>query len=433
MYNVSGMNDEIDDGMDDEIDSGMDDEMNENNQTKPNQTKSNQTKPNQTKTTLIEAMDTWRRKENEQKIEQKFELKKECANNEIIISEDDRNIIVHYYENIVFEGGGMKGIAFGGALKCMEDYGLMQKIKRYAGSSAGAIVAALIAVGYTGDEIIKLMSDTDFTQFKDDSWGVVLDVYRFVHNYGIYKGDRFLEWFKGLVKDKTGNENYNFKQLYDDHNKELVLTGTCLNKANTYYFHYKKWPEMPIALAVRISMSIPLVYKAIKLHTKTPKLDDTGTPVYDCHGNMEYIDSEDIMVDGGLLNNYPIWCFDGPEIGDHNVATDDMDSSKTIGFKLMSTNEKKDNQLYYYDSPIGNIVDYVKALIDSMTIQIERGHIRKGYWDKTVCLNTGNVHTLDFNLSEETKKTLIDNAYVATKNHFYCKLRGLPNRMNELN
>lgn len=41
------------------------------------------------------------------------------------------------------------------------------------------------------------------------------------------------------------------------------------------------------------------------------------------------------------------------------------------------------NQLYYYDSPIGNIVDYVKALIDSMTIQIERGHIRKGYWDKT--------------------------------------------------
>lgn len=351
----------------------------------------------------------------------------------ITTNSDEREQMTKYYENIVFEGGGIKGIAFGGALKCLEDLGILDKIKRYAGSSAGAIVAASLAVGYTADEIVSIMSDTDFTQFKDDSWGVVLDVYRFVNNYGIYKGDRFLEWFKNLIKAKTNDENFTFKQLYDKSQKELVLTGTCLNKAITYYFHYKKWPDMPIALAVRISMSIPLVYKAVKLHTKTPKNPMT-TPYPNPHPNnepIEYIESEDIMVDGGLLNNYPIWCFDGIEIGDNKVDGDKMESSKTLGFKLMSSNEKKDDQLYYYDSPIGNIVDYVKALIDSMTIQIERGHIRKGYWDKTVCLNTGNVHTMDFNLDAKTKQTLIDNAYTATLNHFHCKLKGVPNKMNE--
>lgn len=337
-----------------------------------------------------------------------------------------------FYENAVFEGGGIKGIAFGGAIKFFEEHKLMQNMKRFAGSSAGAIIAACVAIGYVADEIIDIMTNTDFTQFKDDSWNVAMDAYRFLHNYGIYKGDRFYEWFKGVVKSKTGDENFTFKQLHDQTGKELVITGTCLNKAITYYFHHLKWPNMPIALAVRISMSIPLVYQAVKIHTKTPKYDVNGDIIKDQNGEPVYIDSEDVMVDGGLLNNYPIWCFDGTNIGSNDVDDVGMQKSKTIGFKLMTSDEKKDDRLYYYDNPINSIVDCVRALIDSMTIQIERGHIRKGYWDKTVCLNTGTVSTLDFNLSEEVKKELINNAYIATKNHFYCKLFGVENKMNEI-
>lgn len=336
------------------------------------------------------------------------------------------------YENIVFEGGGIRGIAFGGVLKFFEEHDLMKFVKRLAGSSAGAIVAAAVSVGYTGDEVIEILDKTNFGEFKDDSWGVVLDVYRFFSKYGIYKGDKFLDWFKGLVKAKTGNENTTFKEVYEEYGNELVITGTCLNRAQTYYFDYKSWPDMPIALAVRISMSIPLIFKAVVIHTKEPKLDEDGNQELDEDGKVIMVDRADTMVDGGLLNNYPIWVFDGKKIGDPQIDEEMMEKSKTLGFKLMSSTEKEDETLYHYYEPINNIVDYMKAFIDSMTIQIERGHIRKGYWDKTVSINTGDIHTLDFDLPMETKTKLIETAYNATKNHFYCCLHDIPNEWNKI-
>lgn len=345
---------------------------------------------------------------------------------------DDLDKFCDKYNNLVFEGGGIRGIAFGGVLKFFEEHDLMKYIKRVAGSSAGAIVAAGVALGYNGQEIINILDKTNFNEFKDDSWGVVLDVYRFFTQYGIYKGDKFLDWFKALVKEKTGDENTTFKQIYDERGVELVITGTCLNRGITYYFEHRKWPDMPIALAVRISMSIPLIFKSIKLHTKEPDMDKDGNINTDKDGNPIMIDREDIMVDGGLLDNYPIWIFDGKTIGDDDVNEEDMKNSKTLGFKLMSSNEKQDDQIYHYYEPINNIVDYTKAFIDSMTIQIERGHVRKGYWDKTVSINTGDIHTLDFDLPRETKDLLIHNAYEATKNHFYCCLHDIPNEWNRI-
>jgi len=347
-----------------------------------------------------------------------------------VLKGDELNNFCGKYENLVFEGGGMRGIAFGGVLKYFEEHDLMKYVKRVAGSSAGAIVAAAVAIGYNGGEVIKILGETNFNEFKDDSWGVVLDAYRFFSQYGIYKGDKFLEWFKSIVKQKTGNENITFRQLYDTYGRELIITGTCLNRAKTYYFHHKKWPDMPVALAVRISMSIPLVFKAIRLHTKEPDLDENGNVRHDEDGNVIMLEREDIMVDGGLLNNYPIWVFDGETLRDINDDT--MQQSKTLGFKLMSSVEKKDNELYHYYEKINNIVDYMKAFIDSMTIQIERGHIRAGYWDKTVSINTGHISTLDFNISPETKDELIKSGYESTKNHFYCQLHDIPNEWNNI-
>lgn len=332
------------------------------------------------------------------------------------------------YENLVFEGGGIRGIAFGGVLKYFEEHDLMKYVKRVAGSSAGAIVAAAVSVGYNGEEIIEVLGKTNFEEFKDDSWGVVLDAYRFFNQFGIYKGDKFLEWFKVLIKAKTGDEGTTFKQVYDKYGIELLITGTCLNRASTYYFNHEKWPDMPIALAVRISMSIPLVFKAIKLCTKEQKMTELGELENDEDGNPVMVEREDIMVDGGLLNNYPIWVFDG----ENEDEVDDcaMEKSKTLGFKLMSTNEEKNDQLYNYYEPINNIVDYMKAFIDSMTIQIERGHIRTGYWDKTVSINTGNISTLDFNIPADKKDQLIKSGYESTKNHFYCQVHQIENEWN---
>jgi NTE family protein len=290
------------------------------------------------------------------------------------------------FENFVFEGGGIRGIAFGGAIYYMEKHNLIKQIKRFAGSSAGSIVAAALSVGYTGKEIIKILRDTDFKKFEDDSWGVVGDLYRIMTKFGVYKGEAFEEWFETVLGDKTGNPNITFLEVYKIYGNELAITGTCLNTCETHYYHWTTYPNMPVKKAVRISMSIPVFFASVK-------------------------ENNTVMVDGGLLNNYPIWVFDGNTIGDSNVTDDQITKSKTIGFKLMTDQEKQDYKLYHVDEEIDNIFQYAKALINSLLIQIERGHIRTGYWKKTVPINTHNVSSLEFSLPGETIQKLIQTGY----------------------
>jgi NTE family protein len=141
---------------------------------------------------------------------------------------------------------------------------------------------------------------------------------------------------------------------------------------------------------------------------------------------------DDLMVDGGVLNNYPIYVFDGAKIGDNNVSEDAIKKSTTIGLKLMTSNEKPDNQLYHINEKISGPIDYIKAFLNATLIQIERSHIRNGYWERTVCINTHDISSMDFNLTEAQKTMLVHTGYVSAKNFFYCKSQGLANQMNTL-
>ena len=135
-----------------------------------------------------------------------------------------------HFDNFVFEGGGIRGICFGGAIKYLEDHDLTHQLIRIAGSSAGAIVAAGLAVGYKGDEIIKLLHETNFEKFKDDSFGVIMDVWRFINEFGIYKGEAFLDWIGNVIKAKTGNADITLKNDHDRFGKKVVVIGRIVNK-----------------------------------------------------------------------------------------------------------------------------------------------------------------------------------------------------------
>lgn len=326
----------------------------------------------------------------------KIKLSEEQINNLGFVSE---------VENLVFEGGGIRGIAFGGALKFMEEHNLTKQIKRIAGSSAGSIVAGAVAVGYTGEEIIELLKVTDFETFKD---GGMFALKRLFWDYGYYKGDIFKQWYGKVIQKKTGNPNTTFKQVYENFGKELVITGSCLNKSTSTYFHYTNYPDMKIVDAVRISMSIPMVFQAVEL-------------------------DGDIYVDGGLFNNYPIWIFDTPDMGNYGQLTDaDIAKSKTLGFKLATDTEREDYRMYYDNNKINSIYDYLKCLINGMSIEIERSHIHKGYWEKTIAINTFNVSSLDFAVDKKTKMQLVKHGYEATKYYFYCQVNNIPIRSTQI-
>ena len=70
-------------------------------------------------------------------------------------------------ENLVFKGGGVLGIAYAGAIEILENEGILTQVQRTAGTSAGAVAAALISLGYSSKEIIAVLGDTNLKQFQE--------------------------------------------------------------------------------------------------------------------------------------------------------------------------------------------------------------------------------------------------------------------------
>lgn len=302
------------------------------------------------------------------------------------------------FTNLVLEGGGVRGIAFVGAIQALEELNVLQGIYQFAGSSAGSIVACLLSIKLSANQIKDIMFNCNFKDFKDSSFGLLRDCYRLYKKFGYYKGNYFLEYLGNILEKYTGNKDISFQDVYDLYGNVLVVTGTNLNLRKTIYFSKDTYPNKPIRDAIRISMGIPGFFQVIKENND---------------GNI------DCYVDGGVCNNYPIWIFDGDEIADDKSKHCDSDINwKTLGLKLMSNSESKNNDIFNDRTDINNIFDFIDALIGTMCTQIDRGYIKKGYWKRTISINTMKVNTTDFNLSDFTKQLLIGNGYNATIEYF---------------
>ncbi|MFT8709395.1 MAG: patatin-like phospholipase family protein, partial [Sporolactobacillus sp.] len=105
--------------------------------------------------------------------------------------------------DIVFSGGGVKGFAFVGAIDQLERAGF--QFKRAAGTSAGAIVAALLAAGYTSAEMKELMETMDTSQLIDSRSPVSFALFKWLRVYfrmGLYKGDSLEKWLLDVLAGK---------------------------------------------------------------------------------------------------------------------------------------------------------------------------------------------------------------------------------------
>nr|XP_022306873.1 uncharacterized protein LOC111113157 isoform X3 [Crassostrea virginica] len=194
------------------------------------------------------------------------------------------------FENLIFEGGGNKGLAYCGAVRALEELGIMNQIKRFAGASAGAMTASLMAVGYNSKDIQGFLSQDMSKMFLDARFGVLSLLPNLLQGYGWNPGNRIYNWFGEVMEQKTGNKDITFSELYEKTGKELCVVVTNLNHMTEEYCHVKTTPDMPIRLAVRMSMAIPGMFQAT---------------------NYTYNGETNTYVDGGVICNYPIHCYDG--------------------------------------------------------------------------------------------------------------------------
>jgi len=171
------------------------------------------------------------------------------------------------FKNLVMEGGGIRGIAYIGALEILDSAGMLDSLERVGGTSAGAIQACLLAVGYTPVEIRQQLEATSFKKFNDGSFMAVPGALRLRNKMGWYKGAALLLWLEERIAAKTNNPNITFQQLYEQRkqygNMALYITGTDLSWQTLRVFSHETYPSMRIADAVRISSNIPFYFQPI--------------------------------------------------------------------------------------------------------------------------------------------------------------------------
>lgn len=221
-----------------------------------------------------------------------------------------------HYKNLVFEGGGVRGIAYAGALNVLDKRGMLQQVERVGGTSVGAITALLLAVGYSTDEMTAILSDLHIERFNDGRWFFIGGLHRMIRRFGWYRGERFERWLEELIKRKTGNPDLTFAQLHQRRQqgcKDLYVTGTNLTAQRTVIFSHLHTPDMILKTAVRISMSVPLYFGAFFL-------DEQQRVVRRPRKGQMY----QLFVDGGLTANYPLDLFD----------TEGQPNPETLGLKL---------------------------------------------------------------------------------------------------
>ena len=78
-----------------------------------------------------------------------------------------RLVSVAQVQNLVFEGAGIRGLAYSGAISELEEKNILKDVKRVGGTSAGAITALLLSLGYTSVEITEIVRSTPYKKFND--------------------------------------------------------------------------------------------------------------------------------------------------------------------------------------------------------------------------------------------------------------------------
>jgi NTE family protein len=303
------------------------------------------------------------------------------------------------FADLVFEGGGVKGIGLAGAYAALEQNHFTPK--SVAGTSAGAITAALVAAGYSSEELDEIILKLPFASFKDKSFLDKLPGGRaasVLFDLGIYEGKVFQDWIADLLaqkgKTKFGdivNEDADdpdnrwcLRVIASDvtHRRMLVLPNDAP--------HLGLDPdEMDIAYAVRMSMSIPVFFEPVQ--HKNPKTGGTH-----------------LIVDGGMLSNFPVWLFDckdrDPRWPTFGLMLVEPEPKKPIGHRIAGEDHGVEK---------GSLIDFVKSLALTMMAAHDRMYLDKATYARTVAIPTLGVGTTEFEITPDRVQELYQSGHKA--------------------
>lgn len=360
--------------------------------------------------------------------------------------------------DVVFEGGGAKGIALVGAWQEFQNRG--HGYNRILGTSAGAIMAAFLAAGYSTQELLDVLSEKqngqpvlatflgepEFGESEDVSKSVIAgvlrevdlpfvpdavgaslnmrivramlaqprfrNIYSFVERGGWYSADAFIAWLQAkLDSGETQGKPRKYsgmtlQQFFDATGVDLSLVASDTTAGKMLVLNHHTAPGCPVVWAVRMSMSIPLLWQEVEWQQAWGSYQ--GRPL-----------TGHAIVDGGLLSNFPLELF----ISNQDHVTRLMGAKKNVpavGFLIDEGRPLSD--VMPVPRSVGRVLtesrtfQRISRLIDTATTAHDK-LVMEAYAQLVVRLPAYGYGTTEFDMSDERRAALIEAGKLATQQH----------------
>ena len=305
--------------------------------------------------------------------------------------------------DVVLEGGGVKGIGLVGALVALTNAGY--RLNRISGTSAGAVVGALAAAGLTGDHLKEAALSLDYAKFRDpaplDRIPLAGEGLALLEGSGIYQGDYAREWVRSKLAElgvhTFGDLKIDDDRLPPERRYKLVVTASDVTRGQLvrlpwdYRSVYGLDPDtMPVADAVRASMSIPFFFRPVSLTDASTKLTST-------------------LVDGGLLSNFPI------------DSLDRTDGHKpgwpTFGVTVLPNLPAGDDKVIpLLGLPLPGGLRLLEQLIATALVGRDQSYLNQPWVSaRTIRVDSTQVGVLDFGITAEQTQALYLRGYEAAE------------------
>ncbi|MCB8984868.1 MAG: patatin-like phospholipase family protein [Ardenticatenaceae bacterium] len=350
--------------------------------------------------------------------------------------------------DLVFAGGGAKGIVHCGAVQALLNSG--HQFGRLVGTSAGAITAVLLGAGFSAEEIVgifteklpngrarlntlrdvpetfpdeaidqsllyALVRDTEISfippheqeKFMKNVMHAFLksaafrEIFSFVEFGGAYGGNTFLGWIHEELAKKSMAEA-TFAEFYEATSSQVTAVATDLDDTSRLVLNHITTPHLPVAWAIRMSMSIPLVWQGVTWQ-------EAWGPYHgrDITGHT--------IVDGGVVSNLPLdlvladlplitRLMGSPAPNSHAIGLY-IDTSLPVSESTQTQPPaKKDNSKT--SQQLTQINQHINNLVDTFTRAHDR--IVASTYPNNICrLPAKGYTTMDFDMSDERVQALV--------------------------
>jgi NTE family protein len=302
--------------------------------------------------------------------------------------------------DVVLEGGGVKGVGLAGAIARLDrDF----RFERAAGTSVGAIVAALVAAGVSGNELRAALLQFPFTKAVDkdllDRVPVVGPVASLLLSRGVYETGFVRDWLAAELERRDVRTFADLRHEDDrsslprDRRYRLVVTATDVTSGELLYLPWDYRArfgidpdEQLVADAVAASIAIPFFYEPVYL---------TNRRTQESH----------VLVDGGVLSNFPITVFDRTD--------SETPRWPTFGVKIIPQLPSHNREVI----PIaGRIpvpgVRQLEAVAATLVVGRDQTYLQRPCVAmRTMQVDTREVGVVEFTVDDARKQQVFDNGW----------------------